>query len=30
LMSENVIGITTIFFSPSNGHHPMNRPVTPP
>ena len=30
LISENVIEITTIYYSPSNDHHPMNRPVNPP
>ena len=30
MLSENVIGITTIFFSPSNNHHPMNKPLDPP
>ena len=30
VMSERVIGITTIFFSPNNEHHPMNRPLNPP
>ena len=30
VLSNNVIGITTIFFSPSNDQHPMNRPVNPP
>ena len=30
MVDKNVVGVTTIFFSPSNDHHPMNRPVTPP
>ena len=29
MVSDNVIGITTIFYSPTNPNHPMNRPVTP-